>query len=141
MYMIYIEAAYILPVSIFDVFRRERRAVWQSRKTEQEDSPELLEAKCEQLAQVWMLLSWFLERGELIVNICQLKLWFIITILATCNWFITNSCVVLFLLVSACRLFMMLNSWLCTLGQAFQLLPPYQTIEALMVFGQCCRKG
>ncbi|XP_069999826.1 uncharacterized protein Sirt7 [Penaeus vannamei] len=31
--------------------RRERRAVWQSRKTEQEDSPELLEAKCEQLAQ------------------------------------------------------------------------------------------
>ncbi|XP_042221969.1 uncharacterized protein LOC121866388 [Homarus americanus] len=31
--------------------RRERRAVWQSRKTEQEDTKEVLQAKCEQLAQ------------------------------------------------------------------------------------------
>ncbi|XP_071524327.1 uncharacterized protein Sirt7 [Panulirus ornatus] len=31
--------------------RRERRAVWQSRKTEQEDTREILQAKCEQLAQ------------------------------------------------------------------------------------------
>ncbi|XP_045592471.2 uncharacterized protein Sirt7 [Procambarus clarkii] len=31
--------------------RRERRAVWQSRKTEQEDTKEDLQAKCEQLAQ------------------------------------------------------------------------------------------
>ncbi|XP_069946995.1 uncharacterized protein Sirt7 [Cherax quadricarinatus] len=31
--------------------RRERRAVWQSRKTEQEDTKEVLQIKCEQLAQ------------------------------------------------------------------------------------------
>ncbi|XP_050717851.1 uncharacterized protein LOC126999356 isoform X2 [Eriocheir sinensis] len=31
--------------------RREKRAVWQSRKTEQEDTTDILQAKCEELAQ------------------------------------------------------------------------------------------